>query len=131
MEEKYNQATPQRPEGNRALDAALLSIDLPKYAAQLKGEAAYHENGKNAITVFKSEHTTITLVALKEGEKIKSGREERKIVMSLYVIAGGLSFESEEKTTDLSAGQLLSYHSELPFRAFAHVDSVCLLTVVK
>lgn len=62
MEEKHNYATPQRPEGARPLDAAIIPIQLPKYIVQLKTEEAYHKNGKNAITVFKSDKVTITLL---------------------------------------------------------------------
>ena len=31
MEIKYNEATPQRPDGDRSIDAALIAIDLPVF----------------------------------------------------------------------------------------------------
>ena len=31
MSEKFNESTPQRPEGDRVLDAQLVQIDLAKY----------------------------------------------------------------------------------------------------
>lgn len=131
MEEKYNNATPQRPSGHRALDGQLVSVDLPRYITEIKSEAAYHENGKNAITVFKSEHATTTLVALKNGEKIQSGIEEQHLLMSLYVIEGSISFLANGKEEYLSVGQLINYHYERSFQASAHADCVCLLTVIK
>jgi quercetin dioxygenase-like cupin family protein len=131
MEEKYNNATPQRPSGHRALDGQLVSVDLPKYITEIKNEAAYHENGKNAITVFKSEHATTTLVALKNGEKIQSGTEEQHLLMSLYLIEGALSFSVNGREEYVSEGQLISYHYERSFQASAQADCVCLLTVIK
>ncbi|MNK51691.1 hypothetical protein D3C87_706090 [compost metagenome] len=131
MEEKFNNATPQRPTGHRPLDGQLLTVDLPRVIKEIRNEAAYHENGKNAITVFKSEHATTTLVALKKDEKVQSGSEEKHLVMSLYVIEGELSFFANEKQEYLSEGQLLSYHYDYPFQAMAHTECVCILTVIK
>lgn len=131
MEEKYNNATPQRPAGHRALDGQLVPVDLPKFIAEIKNEPAYHENGKNAITVFKSEHTTVTLVALKKGEMIKSGPEEGHSLMNLYVIAGNLTFLVADNEKYLSEGQLLNYHYNFAFKAAAQSDCICLLTVNK
>lgn len=131
MEEKFNNATPQRPAGHRTLDGQLVLADLPKFINEIKSEAAYHENGKNAITVFKSEHATVTLVALKEGERVQSGTEEKHLLMNLYVIEGSLSFFVNDKEEYLSVGQLLSYHYDYPFKALSHTECVCLLTVIK
>lgn len=131
MEEKFNNATHQRPSGHRPLDGLLVPVDLPKFIAEIKNEPVYHENGKNAITVFKSEHTTVTLVALKNGEKIKSGPEEGHLLMSLYVIAGSLTFLVADNEQYLSEGQLLNYHYDFAFKAQAQNDCVCLLTVIK
>lgn len=131
MEEKYNNATPQRPSGHRALDGQLVAVDLPRYIEEIKNEAAYHDNGKNAITVFKSDHATTTLVALKNGEKIQSGIEEQHLLLSLYVIEGAVSFFVNDKEEYLSVGQLINYHYERSFQALAHTDCVCLLTVIK
>ena len=97
MEEKFNDATPQRPAGHRTLDGQLVLADLPRFIKEIRNEAAYHENGKNAITVFKSANATITLIALKAGEKIQSGPEEAHLLMSLYLIEGNLSFFLNQK----------------------------------
>ena len=131
MEEKFNNATPQRPTGHRTLDAQLVPVDLPRFIKEIRNEAAYHENGKNAITVFKSEHATTTLVALKKDEKVKSGVEEKNLLMSLYLIEGNLSFVVNDKEEYLSVGQLLNYHYDQPFQALAHSECICLLTVIK
>ena len=131
MEEKHNNSTSQRPEGARALDAAILPIDLPKYISQLKEEEAYDKNGKNAITVFKSDNVTITLIALKDGLNFHPGLNEEIAIMSLYVITGCLSFESSGKVNRVEEGKLITLHQQLSFYASAVLDSICLLTMIR
>jgi len=131
MEEKRNNATPQRPEGARPLDAGLIPINIPKYITLIKEEEAYHKNGKNAITVFKSDSLTITLIALKEGENIHPGNEENEATMSLQLITGHLFFESFGNEIALTDGELLTLHQQLSFKAKAITDCICLLTMVK
>ena len=53
MEEKYNESTLQRPEGDRAVDAPLVDIDLPMFIKQIKEETTWKESDRNAITVLK------------------------------------------------------------------------------
>jgi hypothetical protein len=131
MELKHNNATPQRPEGARMLDAGIIPINIPKYIAQIKEEEAYHKNGKNAITVYKSATVTITIVALREGESIRPGSEENEAQMSLQVITGNLFFESLGNEATLSDGELITLHQLLSFKAKALSESICLLTMIK
>ncbi|HTM99492.1 MAG TPA: hypothetical protein VL088_12135 [Pedobacter sp.] len=131
MEEKHNNATAQRPEGARPLDAAIIPIDIPKYINQLKQEEAYDKNGKNAITVFKSDRITITLIALKKGQNFHPGPSEVTAIMSIHLINGQLSFESLGTITTVNEGQLLTVHQELSFNALAISDSICVLTLFR
>lgn len=131
MEEKHNEATPQRPGGARPLDAGIILVDIPKYIDQLKNEEAYHRNGKNAITVFKSDQVTITIIALKAAQDVHPGNEEQLATMSLQVLNGHLSFESLGQKMDLQTGGLLTLHQQLSFKARAITDTICLLTMVK
>lgn len=131
MQEKYNNATHQRPEGARPLDAAIIPIDIPKYSIQLKEEEAYAKNGKNAITVFKSDRITITLIALKENESFHPGQNEEVAIMSVQLIKGKLSFESLGTITTIQEGELLTLHQQLSFNALALSESICLLTLFK
>ncbi|MEJ5995818.1 hypothetical protein WG904_15415 [Pedobacter sp. Du54] len=131
MEEKYNNSTQQRPEGARPLDAAIIPIDVPKYINQLKHEEAYDRNGKNAITVFKSERITVTLIVLKKGQDFHPGKNEDTAIMSVQLISGELTFESLGTLTHLKDGELLMLHQQLSFKATAILESSCLLTLFK
>ena len=70
MEEKFNESTVQRPDGERMIDAALVSIDLPLYMAQIKEESSWKNGKRNAITVFKTNGLRIVLIALHEGSEM-------------------------------------------------------------
>lgn len=50
---KKNDATPQRPEGNRVLDAPQVEMNLPDLIARLKSETTWVDSDRNAITLFK------------------------------------------------------------------------------
>ena len=41
MENKSNEATPQRPEGDRMLDAPVVEMDLNKLMLQIKSETTW------------------------------------------------------------------------------------------
>jgi hypothetical protein len=131
MEEKHNNATRQRPEGARPLDASIIPINIPKYVEQLKTEKAYHKNGKNAITVFKSERVTITIIALGADENVHPGSEETEAIMSLQVLDGHLSINSYGEIFELQTGELVTLHQLLSFKAQALTDTICLLTMFK
>lgn len=132
MEFKHNDATPQRPEGTRPLDAPIIPINLQKYIGQLQGEEAYHKNRKNAITVFKSENVTITLIVLDEKEVMQPGTEEPDpAIMNLQVINGHIAFDTSGSRVELKEGELLALHQLSPFKATALSKSICLLTMIK
>ena len=67
MEEKSNEATPQRAAGEHVLDASLVSIDITTFIEQLRNEKPWKESDRNAITVFKTNGMRIVLIALHKG----------------------------------------------------------------
>ena len=64
MESKYNESTPQRPEGARVVDDKVVSIDLPTFMNRLKVERTWADSDRNAITVFKTNGFRVVLVGL-------------------------------------------------------------------
>ncbi|MDQ7949581.1 MAG: hypothetical protein REI78_02500 [Pedobacter sp.] len=132
MELKHNDATPQRPQGTRPLDAPVIPIDLKHYIAQLQEEEAYHKNRKNAITVFKSETVTITLIVLDENEIIQPGTQDpQPAIMSLQVLDGEIEFQNVGSPITLTTNQLITLHQILSFKATALRKSICLLTMIR
>ena len=71
MENKSNEATILRPEGDRILNAPLLKMDLNKFIDQLKQEITWAESDHNSITVFKSDYMTIVLIGMHKNTELK------------------------------------------------------------
>ena len=53
MDEKFTEAITNRPQGERTLDAPLVTIDLRLFIAQIKEEEQWKNSDRNAITIFK------------------------------------------------------------------------------
>ena len=84
MDEKFNKATTQRPQGNRVMDAPLVTIDLRSFTKQIRDEKAWKESDRNAITVFKTDGMRIVLIALhKDAEMVKLRRSIVTIAASI------------------------------------------------
>ena len=66
MEIKKNDATLNRPEGERVLDAPYVMIDLGSYVDQLHREESYAKNGKNGIRTSKGNSFTDSFRALSD-----------------------------------------------------------------
>lgn len=62
MVEKSNEATTQRPEGDRIVDAALVKIDLTSFKEQIRNENAWKDSDRNGITVFKTTACVLCLL---------------------------------------------------------------------
>ena len=129
MEPKFNAATPQRPAGERPLDAPWLVADLPALTAQLRHESTWLEGDRNAITVFKTAGLTIVLVVLRTGATLSLGIREG--FLSLHLLDGRLQLvaDSAEPRPDLSSGQLLALHAGGAHRASALAETTLLLTL--
>ena len=99
MEVKFNEATTNRPEGDRPVDAPLVLINIPDIIKQIKKEKAWDKNDRNAITVFKSDKMSIILVALHKKAEMTTERPEN--IFSLQMLAGRLKLHTDAKTIDV------------------------------
>ncbi len=50
MQNKSNDATPQRPEEERPLNAPLVEMNLYQFIDQIKSETTWAESDRNSIT---------------------------------------------------------------------------------
>jgi quercetin dioxygenase-like cupin family protein len=127
MEEKHNESTSQRPEGDRTLDAALVDIDLPSLMEKVKGEKPWKDGKRNAITVFKSNGLRIVLIALHQGSEM--ARHIAEGIISVQLLKGRIQFITDQKTVELSEGQMLALHERIPHSVKALQESTFLLTL--
>jgi quercetin dioxygenase-like cupin family protein len=127
MEEKYNSSTTQRPDGDRMIDAALVSIDLPMFIKQIKSEAAWENSDRNAVTVFKTNGLRIVLIALHEGAEMATHTANGMI--SVQVLEGKIQFNANSQTIELNSGQMIALHERIPHGVVALKETVFLLTL--
>jgi quercetin dioxygenase-like cupin family protein len=127
MEEKFNEATKQRPEGDRVMDAAMVTIDLPSFIKQIKQESPWRNKDRNAITVFKTNGMRIVLIALHAGAEMKTHTADG--IISLQVIDGRMKFNAGNRSVELAKGQMLALHKGIPHSVVAVEETIFLLTL--
>lgn len=126
MEEKFNEATPQRTQ-DHLLDAPLVSVDIPAFIEQLKQETSWKESDRNTITVFKTNGMRIVLIALHEGAEMVTHTADG--IISVQVLEGQIKFTTDIKSVELSQGQMLALHERIPHSVLAIKETVFLLTL--
>lgn len=129
MEERHNESTINRPEGERAVDAPLVVVNIPEFIKKIKKEKAWDKNDRNAITVFKSDKLRIILVAMHK--KAEMTTEHPENIFSLQVLDGRVKLHSSEKTLEVREDDLFVLHANIPYKIEAIRRSVFLLTVVE
>ncbi len=129
MEEKRNEATPQRPEGDRVLDAPSMTIDLQHYIKQIRSEEPWSKSDRNAITVFKSENMTIVVVALHDKTEMKTHVVQGTI--SVQVIEGKIKFITDQQSVEINKQQIVTLHANIPHSVVALEETIFLLTTAR
>ena len=129
MQEKYNEATNNRPEGDRPVNAPVVLIDIPNFIRQIKDEKAWDKNDRNAITVFKSDKMRIVLVAMHKDAEMQT--EHPNNIFSVQLIKGKIKLHTKEKSIEMGKEQLFVLHKNIPYKVEAVKKSIFLLTVVE
>jgi quercetin dioxygenase-like cupin family protein len=128
MENKSNESTPQRPEGDRMLNASLVTMDLNHFIAQVKNESTWKESDRNSITIFKSDTMRIVLIGLHEGAELKTHTANG--IISVQVLEGHLQFTASGQTVDRQKGEMLALEKQVPHSVMAVRETFFLLTLV-
>lgn len=127
--ERHNEATINRPGGDRPLDAPVVTANIPEFIKKLKKEKAWDTNDRNAITIFKSGKMSIILVALHKKAEMTTERPEN--IFSLQVLDGKLKLHTDAKTIDVRGEELFVLHANIAYKIEAVKKSIFLLTVVE
>ena|ERR1043166_2672477 len=126
MKVKRNESTINRPEGHRIIDAPFLFLDFPKFIRQLKKEKAWQENGRNGITIFKSEELTMVVTILQEAGKI--GNNQLNEYLILQVINGRINVKTSQGVFKMEKKQAMVFHPRLSHSIKALKKTALLLT---
>ena len=125
--EKHNDATVNRPEGTRTLNAPALLINIPDYIRQIKNEVAWQDRDRNAITLLHNEFQRIVLIALKEGAEMTKHAVDAALTIQL--LDGRLWVDTEAQSFSMDNGEVAAIHPGLSHSVFAEKESVLLLTL--
>lgn len=127
MENKSNAATLKRPEGDRLLDAPLVTMDLNHLIEQVRNEPSWKNSDRNSITIYKSEKMRVVLIGLHQNAELNTHTANG--IISVQVLEGHMKFTSEHQVTELEKGQMLALKKQLPHSVFALKETFFLLTM--
>src|SRR5690349_12101658 len=127
MENKSNEATPQRPEGDRTLNASLVTMDLNHFMEQVRSEPSWKDSDRNSITIFKSDTMRIVLIGLHEGAELKTHTANG--IISVQTLEGHIQFTAAPEKVELQKGQMLALQKGVPHSVIALKESFFLLTM--
>jgi quercetin dioxygenase-like cupin family protein len=128
MQTKFNEATDNRPDGARVIDAPFLFIDIEKYHRQLQEEEAWAKNDRNGITVFKSGGQTILLSLLHAGATIANNEVNGTIIF--HLLNGSITINIDDKSVALRQNQVITLHAGIKHNLYAADDSLLMITTV-
>jgi quercetin dioxygenase-like cupin family protein len=126
METKYNEATINRPEGDRIIDAPIVFMDLNKYSEQLRDEEAWQKNDRNSITIYKTGGTTMLLCWLKKDASITDNLANNHT--TIQVMEGEIEVKVETGTLEVCKEQVLAIHPGILENIRAKEDSLLLIS---
>jgi quercetin dioxygenase-like cupin family protein len=108
MEMKRNEATLNRPEGDRVIDAPYVFMDLGQFIKQLKNEGTWDKNDRNGITIFKTENLTTVLTCLHKDALIKDNSVDG--LLQVQVVGGRVRITTADGDIDMEEGQIIVFH---------------------
>ncbi len=125
METKYNEATLNRPKGERIIDAPFVFTDIKKFSKQLKEEKAWKKNDRNGITVYKTDDFTMVLTWLHKDAVIMDN--VMGSLMSIQVLKGSIDFTIQSGKTRLEKKQIITVHTGVMHTIRAAEDTLILI----
>lgn len=125
MDIKYNEATLNRPKGDRVLDAPFVLTDLEKYSRQLREEDGWKKNDRNGITVYKTDEFSMVLSWLHKGAVIMDNLVGG--LVSIQVLEGKIDFTVQNGTTRLEKKHIITIHTGIMHTICAAEDSLLLI----
>ncbi len=126
MDIKRNDATLNRPEGDRVIDAPFVFAGLPAFILQLKKEDAWQKNDRNGITLFKTGNVTVVLSALHEGAEVLDNTVDG--IVTVQVLEGTVRISTSEGDVDLKEKELVAFHPNTTHSIKASSETVLLIT---
>ncbi|RYD52201.1 MAG: hypothetical protein EOP52_08500 [Sphingobacteriales bacterium] len=127
MIHKQNDATPNRPEGSRPLDADTIYISLNDRLAQLKSEPAWQDRDRTAITLVHHPRLRVVLLTLHKDALMETHTADGPV--TIQVLEGRLAIGMNEQSYELQPGEVLVIDDQIPHSVQALDEAAFLLTM--
>ena len=128
MEIKRNEATLNRPEGDRVLDAPYVFMNINDFIKQLKDEEAWDKNDRNGITIFKTDNLTTVLTCLHKDASIKDNNVDG--LLQVQVINGKIRVTTDDGDVEMKEGEMIIFHLNVHHSITAMKKSTLLLQTI-
>ena len=128
MENKYNEATPLRPDGDRVLNADVVQLNLNQSIAQIRNETSWKDSDRNSITLFKSDSLRIVLMGLHKNAELTT--HTAKGMISVQILEGRINFTAQNRQMILEQTQMIALHENIEHSILALKETFFLLTMV-
>lgn len=127
MDNKFINATDQRPNAHHIIDAGHVKIDIEAIVEQIKNEKAWNYSDRNAMTVFKTNGLSIVIIALHKDAAMAKHKVDG--LLSIQVIEGQIEISADSESINLKSGQMIVLHSYIEHSISAVEETVFLFTV--
>lgn len=127
MDIKQNNATYNRPEGDRVIDAPLVRMNLAESIQQIKSESAWLNGDRNALTLLHSGELRIVLIALHQHAEMSPHTVDGGSF--IQVLEGRIWIETLEQSLSLDVGEGLAFAPGMPRSYFAEKEATLLLSI--
>ncbi len=112
---------------SRVLDAAMLAFDLQGEAERLRGEDAWRQERRNAITLVKGPRLRVVLATMQAGTRMHAPHPDGPL--SLLPLSGRIALQAAGKREEASPGHLLTLEDALPYDVEALEEAAFLLCI--
>lgn len=120
---------PLRPGSDRPLHGPLQRFDLKDEVERLRGEDAWQEGRRNAITLRKGEGMNVVLLVMKTGDKLEEHAAPGPFSRSIR--EGRIRFTAADEVIEAGPEVLLTCDAGVRHAVEALSDAVCLITVAR
>jgi len=128
MEIKRNEATLNRPEGDRVLDAPYVFMDLDEFIKQLKDEEAWDKNDRNGITIFKTDNLSTVLTCLHKDAAIEDNSVDG--LFQVQVLDGKIRVTTADGDAEMKQGEMMVFQPNVQHSIKALKKSTLLLQTI-
>ena len=126
MQLKNNEATLNRPHGDRILNAPYVFASIGDYITLVKDEKAWKKNDRNAITVFKSDSLSIVISVLKQDAAMSDIQVDG--ILTVQVLEGKIKIITPDGEIETYGKDLMILHSGIQHSIVATEDCSLLIT---